>query len=51
MEYINFNVAVPIFVYLELESMAFNKKVTKNEIITALILSSKTALCKRLKSK
>jgi len=37
MEYINFNLTVPLSAYLELENKAHEKRVTKNEIIVHAI--------------
>lgn len=37
MEYINFNLSVPIGAYLEIENAAMEKHVSKNEIILGAI--------------
>lgn len=37
MEYINFNLSVPIGAYLEIENAAMKKHVSKNEIILGAI--------------
>lgn len=39
MEYINFNLAVPVGTYLELENLAFKNHISKNEIIINAIFS------------